>query len=302
GVDASRDEPADGARPQRHRQRDAAALREPVGHPRARADAVHHDAAHRRGAADRYGRAAPDLPLARLGSAARQVPGRPRALHAAPRADAALPADARLPRARRVGNGAQRLHRDVLDGRRVPGCRIVRVVAYRQPNRGRRVDVRHPVAALGDRLGRRFGRRHVGQGAAALVDHGAQRQLRQRRSRHEGHPLLREPDAPRAVPRLSLARSAAVEGMIRRLLDWGGYLGLGILLAAAILTFVYPLWMTRTRWWTLLGAGVLLVLASLLARVEDFRGLFGHRTTKYGANTAVAIALVLGVTVVVQAL
>ena len=90
--------------------------------------------------------------------------------------------------------------------------------------------------------------------------------------------------------------------MIRRLLDWGGYLGLGILLAAAILTFVYPLWMTRTRWWTLLGAGVLLVLASLLARVEDFRGLFGHRTMKYGANTAVAIALVLGVTVVVQAL
>jgi len=90
--------------------------------------------------------------------------------------------------------------------------------------------------------------------------------------------------------------------MIRRLLDWGGYLGLGILLASALLTFVYPLWMTRTRWWTLLGAGVLLVLASLLARVEDFRGLFGHRTTKYGANTAVAIALVLGVTVVVQAL
>jgi gliding motility-associatede transport system auxiliary component len=90
--------------------------------------------------------------------------------------------------------------------------------------------------------------------------------------------------------------------MIRRLLDWGGYLGLGVLLATAILTFVYPAWMTRLRWWTLLAAGVLLVLASLLARVEDFRGLFGHRTTKYGANTAVAIALVLGVTVVVQAL
>ncbi|PYM77453.1 MAG: hypothetical protein DME03_04830 [Candidatus Rokuibacteriota bacterium] len=90
--------------------------------------------------------------------------------------------------------------------------------------------------------------------------------------------------------------------MIRRLLDWGGYLGLGVLLATAILTFRYPAWMTRPRWWTLLAAGVLLVLASLLARVEDFRGLFGHRTTKYGANTAVAIALVLGVTVVVQAL
>ena len=124
----------------------------------------------------------------------------------------------------------------------------------------------------------------------------------QGRARHEGRPLLRELHGPRAVPRPSLARSAAVEGMIRRLLDWGGYLGLGVLLATAILTFVYPAWMTRLRWWTLLAAGVLLVLASLLARVEDFRGLFGHRTTKYGVNTAVAIALVLGVTVVVQAL
>src|SRR5207247_8306237 len=84
--------------------------------------------------------------------------------------------------------------------------------------------------------------------------------------------------------------------------DCGGCLVLGVSLATAILTFVYPAWMTRPRWWILLAAGVLLVLASLLARVEGFRGLFGHRTTKYGANTAVAIALVLGVTVVVQAL
>ena len=88
--------------------------------------------------------------------------------------------------------------------------------------------------------------------------------------------------------------------MIRKLLDWGGYLGLAVLVVAAILPFLRPEW-ARLRW-TLVAAGVLLVLASLLARVEDFRGLFGHRTTKYGANTAVAIALVLGVTVVVQAL
>jgi len=88
--------------------------------------------------------------------------------------------------------------------------------------------------------------------------------------------------------------------MIRRLLDWGGYVGLAVLTAAVIVPFLRPEW-TRFRW-TLIGAGVLLVLASLLARVEDFRGLVGRRTVRYGVNTAVAVALVLGATVVVQAL
>src|SRR2546428_274654 len=54
--------------------------------------------------------------------------------------------------------------------------------------------------------------------------------------------------------------------------------------------------------WTLVAAGVLLVLASLLARIDDFRGLVGRRAMRYGLNTAVAVALVLGATVVVQAL
>ena len=88
--------------------------------------------------------------------------------------------------------------------------------------------------------------------------------------------------------------------MIRKLLDCGGYLGLAVLVVAAILPFLRPEW-ARLRW-TLVAAGVLLVLASLLARVEDFRGLVGRRTMRYGVNTAVAVALVLGATVVVQAL
>src|SRR3989442_13589211 len=88
--------------------------------------------------------------------------------------------------------------------------------------------------------------------------------------------------------------------MIRRLLDWGGYLGLAVLVVAAILPFLRPEW-ARLRW-TLVAGGVLLVLASLLARVEDFRGLVGRRTMRYGVNTAVAVALVLGATVVVQGL
>jgi ABC-type uncharacterized transport system involved in gliding motility auxiliary subunit len=91
-----------------------------------------------------------------------------------------------------------------------------------------------------------------------------------------------------------------MEGMIRRLLDWGGYLGIAVLAFGAILPFVRPEW-NRFRW-IFLAVGVLLVLVSLLARVEDYRGLFGRRAMKYGLNTAVAVALVLGATVVVQAL
>src|SRR5207244_10770191 len=51
-----------------------------------------------------------------------------------------------------------------------------------------------------------------------------------------------------------------------------------------------------------LVAGVRRVPASLLARVEDYRGLLGRRTTRYGLNAAVMILLVLGVTGLVQAL
>jgi ABC-type uncharacterized transport system involved in gliding motility auxiliary subunit len=91
-----------------------------------------------------------------------------------------------------------------------------------------------------------------------------------------------------------------MEGMIRRLLDWGGYLGIAVLAFGAILPFVRPEW-NRFRW-IFLAVGVLLVLVSLLARVEDYRGLFGRRAMKYGLNTAIAVALVLGATVVVQAL
>src|SRR3989442_3576949 len=91
-----------------------------------------------------------------------------------------------------------------------------------------------------------------------------------------------------------------MEGMIGRLLDGGGYAGLAGMVVAAILPFLRPDWM-RFRW-TLVAAGVLLVLASLLARIDDFRGLVGRRTMRYGVNTAVAGALVLGATVVVQAL
>jgi len=88
--------------------------------------------------------------------------------------------------------------------------------------------------------------------------------------------------------------------MIKRLLDWGGSLGLAALAAGVVLPFAWP---GRAQYrGFLLIAGALLVLASLLARVENYRSLLGRRTTRYGLNAAVMILLVVGVTGLVQAL
>lgn len=88
--------------------------------------------------------------------------------------------------------------------------------------------------------------------------------------------------------------------MIRRVLDWGGYVGLALLAAGAILPFARPEW-GHYRGFLVL-AGALLVVASLLARVEDYRAFLGRRATRYGLNAAIMILLVLGVTGLVQAL
>ncbi len=88
--------------------------------------------------------------------------------------------------------------------------------------------------------------------------------------------------------------------MIRKVLDWAGYAGLAALAAGVILPFARPD-LAQYRGFLIIG-GVLLVAASLLARIEDYRAFFGARTTRYGVNAAVMILLVLGVTTLVQAL
>ena len=88
--------------------------------------------------------------------------------------------------------------------------------------------------------------------------------------------------------------------MIRRILDWGGYAGLALLAAGAILPFARPEWAHYRGF--LLVAGALLVLAWLLASVEDYRTFLGRRATRYGLNAAIMILMVLGVTGLVQAL
>jgi ABC-type uncharacterized transport system involved in gliding motility auxiliary subunit len=87
--------------------------------------------------------------------------------------------------------------------------------------------------------------------------------------------------------------------MMKRLLDWTGYLGVAVLVAAALLPFMRPEW-GRARGW-LVVAGVLLVLASLIGYVKDVRGVMGRRTTRYGLNTAVMVLLLVGIIGFVEA-
>ena len=87
---------------------------------------------------------------------------------------------------------------------------------------------------------------------------------------------------------------------MRRFGDLAQYTGIAVLAAAVLLPFALPA-QSHFRWW-LVGAGVLLVIASFLTRVDNYRGVVRHRSTRYGVNTAVTILLVLGVIGFVEAL
>ena len=87
---------------------------------------------------------------------------------------------------------------------------------------------------------------------------------------------------------------------MKRFGDWAGYAGIAVLAAAVLLPFALPA-RADFRWW-LVAAGVLLVIASFLTRVGDYRSVVTHRTTRYGVNTVVTILLVLGVIGFVEAL
>ena len=87
--------------------------------------------------------------------------------------------------------------------------------------------------------------------------------------------------------------------MIRKLLEWAGYLGIAVLAAAVLLPFLRPQWGWARG--TLVIAGVLLVLASFLSYVKDVRGVLGGRTARYGLNTAVMVVLLLAIIGLVEA-
>jgi ABC-type uncharacterized transport system involved in gliding motility auxiliary subunit len=86
---------------------------------------------------------------------------------------------------------------------------------------------------------------------------------------------------------------------MRRLLDWAGYAGIVLLVGAVLLPFARPEW-TRARW-ALVIAGVVLVALSLLVYARSAGRVLGHRTTRYGLNTAVMVLLLLGIVGLVEA-
>jgi ABC-type uncharacterized transport system involved in gliding motility auxiliary subunit len=87
--------------------------------------------------------------------------------------------------------------------------------------------------------------------------------------------------------------------VLKRALDWGGYVGLALLAAAAIMPLARPDWVRARPW--LVGAGIALVALSLLVHVRDVRGLLGRRTARYGLNTAVMVVLLLCIIGLVEA-
>jgi ABC-type uncharacterized transport system involved in gliding motility auxiliary subunit len=91
---------------------------------------------------------------------------------------------------------------------------------------------------------------------------------------------------------------------MRRFLDWAGYAGLAALAALAILNWTRPPFMTGAWgpriWWALLVLGLALVAVSLLSYVRG-TGALGGRSARYGLNTAIAVALVLGIVGLVEA-
>jgi ABC-type uncharacterized transport system involved in gliding motility auxiliary subunit len=93
---------------------------------------------------------------------------------------------------------------------------------------------------------------------------------------------------------------------MRRALDWAGYVGLAVLAALAILNWARSPLLTGPRgpwlWWGLLIVGVVLVLASALLHLAEFRTVLRGRTARYGLNTGVMVLLLLGIIGLVEAM
>ena len=95
---------------------------------------------------------------------------------------------------------------------------------------------------------------------------------------------------------------------MKRFSAWTFYVGAAIVVAGAFLPLALPSqtppqlqYLIQYRWWIIL-AGLLLVAASFVVGIEDYREVISRRTTRYGTNTVVMVLLVLGVIGFVEAI
>lgn len=92
---------------------------------------------------------------------------------------------------------------------------------------------------------------------------------------------------------------------MKRILDWAGYVGIAALAALVLIRWTRPAVFDGPYggliWWGLLTGGVVLVLASAAVHAPGLGGMFGRRSTRYGFNAAITIALLLGIIGLVEA-
>lgn len=88
---------------------------------------------------------------------------------------------------------------------------------------------------------------------------------------------------------------------MKRVSAWTFYVGAAIAAAGAFLPLALPArtppqlqFLILYRWWIIL-AGLLLIGASFLVGIEDYRAVASRRSTRYGTNTVVMVLLVFGV-------
>jgi ABC-type uncharacterized transport system involved in gliding motility auxiliary subunit len=81
--------------------------------------------------------------------------------------------------------------------------------------------------------------------------------------------------------------------MLKRILNWIGWVGVALVLAAVALLIVKPD-LTTVRWW-LAMAGLVCVLLYLASQWREIIGAFGNRSVRYGSLSIGSVAIVIGI-------
>ncbi|MPY89323.1 MAG: hypothetical protein GEU99_15520 [Luteitalea sp.] len=81
--------------------------------------------------------------------------------------------------------------------------------------------------------------------------------------------------------------------MLKRILNWIGWVGVGLVLAAVALLVVKPD-LTTIRWW-LAMAGLVCVLLYLISQWREIIGAFSGRSVRYGSLSLGGILIVIGI-------